>query len=89
MASDVVYYRSNRESLKKTIQAMCGPTTLVVLAHTWRTEPKQDQEFFDSLRWECGFEMYEVQEQQMPPGYSTRDSDGRLPISILLFWRPQ
>jgi predicted nicotinamide N-methyase len=87
MMSDVIYHNSNRDSLKKTIQYVCGPTTLVLIAHTWRVDPKKDQEFFDSVAYDCGLQMYEVPEELMPQGYNTRGDDGRLPVNIFCFWR--
>jgi predicted nicotinamide N-methyase len=85
MASDVVYFRSSRESLKVTIEKLCRPSTLVILAHTWRTEPENDEAFFQSFL--DNFQGEEVGVHLLPEDYNRRVSDGRPPVSILLLRR--
>lgn len=80
MASDVVFFRSNREGLRTTIEALCGPNTQVFLAHMWRSDPEQDQKFFQesfSIPYNG-----EVEAHLFPLEYQRRGSDGRFPISI-------
>ncbi len=93
LASDVVYHGSNRDSLRSTINAFCQSTkgdtghnssgsTEVILAHTWRTEPKKDEEHFQTYQDICGFDRLEVEGVLFPNEYQRRGSDGRLSVSI-------
>ena len=85
MASDVIFFRSSQSTLKASIEALCGPSTIMILAHTWRTHQQEDQAFLDSFLDD--FDRQEVEARHLPPGYQTRGPDGRLPVSIFLFRR--
>ena len=88
LASDVVFQGSNLETLKATLQALCGPETWILLAHTWRADSgDMDLAFFDSFLDE--FERYEADPSLMPPGYQTIQANGRPPVSIFMYRRMQ
>jgi predicted nicotinamide N-methyase len=86
IASDVVFFRSNRDSLKRTIEELSGPSTMVLLAHTWRTDPDNDEKFFRSFD---GFDCEQVEGHMLPQEYNRRGSDGRLLVSIFQYRRRQ
>lgn len=85
MASDVVYSYSAREELAQTIRHLCPPshTGTVVIAHRWRTDPADEESFFESF--DNDFDREEVGLEFLPDdGYHrTRNMmDMRYPISI-------
>lgn len=87
MASDVVYYRSNRETLRATIESLCSrPGTRVILAHQWRVNPRDDEVFFQSFA-DRGFEVDVVTTHLLPPLQQRRDSEGRTPVAIFMMRR--
>ena len=107
MASDVVYFQSFRASLQDTIETLCQssssssynskPPPTVLLAHTWRVDPENEEASFDSLlrtttsTRTCSdsgdvvtysYCKKEVDASLFPEGYNRRGADGRLPVSI-------
>ena len=83
IASDVVYHGSDRRGLQSTLEALCGPDTTVILAHTWRADPREDDHYFKSLNLQCR----EVNPKFFPHEYQWRGSDGRTTVSIFEFCR--
>ena len=86
LASDVGYYGSDRDNLKATLEAICGPETWIFMAHTWRDNTVDvDQTFYDSFLDQ--FERFDVDATMMPPEFQNLRPDGRTPVSIFLFRR--
>lgn len=86
IASDVVYYRSHRESLRATIESLCSDETRVFIAHQWRVDPRSDEMFFQSFA-DRGFEVNVVATHLLPQSHQGRDSEGRTPITIFAIQR--
>jgi len=88
IASDVIYHRSSGESLRSTIDAFCRQATAegkdveVLLAHTWRINPQQDEDYLKLYETICNLNVIEVSGSLLPTEYQKRGPDGRLPVSI-------
>ena len=86
LAADVTYLGSDIESLRATLEAICGPETWICLVHTWR-DVDEEQYILDSFL--DSFERFDMDVALLPPVFQEYRPDGRTPVSIFMYRRRQ